>query len=264
MKFLSLAFVLFAVCFAPLSAQAARIDILPRKILIDDRQRSADITVLNLGDKPNFVRITLMSYKQKEDGTYEEIAVPLNPAFDPERDIRISPKQFTLPAGGRQKVRLSIQKPADLPDGEYRFHVKAISFDEEDSSVRRTPSKSASIMMKMNVAVVIPVIFRKGELTGGAKMQNISFVPASQAQQGRPALRFDLVRQGQAGVMGTVRAYQGDKEIGVMSNLNVFSEVSKRVVEMPLKEVPAAGPIRLVYTNEFGDKGVIDEIVTQK
>lgn len=264
MKFSFLAFVLFAVCFAPLSAQAARIDMLPRKILIDDRQRSADITILNLGDKPNFVRITLLSYKQKQDGTYEEISVPLNPAFDPERDVRISPKQFTLPAGGRQKVRLSIQKPADLPDGEYRVHVKAISFDEEDSSVRRTPSQSASVMMKMNVAVVIPVVFRKGQLTGGAKIGNISFVPASQAQQGQPALKFDVVRTGVAGVMGTMRAYQGDKEIGIMSNLNVFSEAPKRVVEMPLNAVPAAGPIRLVYTNDFGDKGVIDEIVTQK
>ncbi len=191
MKLSFLAFLLFAVCVAPMAAQAARIDILPRKIFVDERQRSADITILNLGNKPSFVRITLLSYKQKEDGTYEEITGPLSPAFDPERDVRISPKQFTLPAGGRQKIRLSIQKPAELPDGEYRFHVKAISFDQEDSSVRRTPEKNASVALKMNVAVVIPVVFHKGALSGGAKIGNISFVPASQSQQGLPALKFD-------------------------------------------------------------------------
>ncbi len=264
MKFSFLAFVMFVICFAPLAAQAGRIDILPRKIVLDDRQRSADITILNLGDKPNFVRITVISYKQNELGAYEVINTPLNPVFNPETAVRISPKQFTLPPGGRQKIRLSVQKPADLPDGEYRFHVRAISFDEEDSSVRRKLEKGSTVAMKMNVAVVIPVVVRKGALIGGAKIGNISFVPASQARQGQPALKFDLVRTGTAGVMGTMTAYQGDKEIGTMSNVNVFSEVSKRIVEMPLTQVPAAGPIRLVYTDEFGDKGVIDEIVTQK
>lgn len=253
----------------PVAAQAARVDILPRKIVLDDRQRSADITILNLSDKPSFIRVSMISYRQDEKGLYEELEVPLNPAFDPETAVRLSPRQFSLPAGGRQKIRLAVQKPGDLPDGEYRFHIKTISFDEEDSSVRRS-TKNNSMAVKMNVAVVIPVVVRKGQLTSGAKIENISFVPASQASQGMPAMRFDVVRQGQAGVMGTVRILQQQagsdepKQLGITSNLNVFSEVAKRTVEVPLLEMPQAGPIRIVYTNDYGDKGVLDEVILQK
>lgn len=260
----------FIVC-ASAEAQAARIDILPRKIFIDDRQRSAEITILNLGQQQSHVRLTMISYRQKEDGTYEDLGeTPLSPVFSPEKDVRVSPKQFTLPAGGRQKIRIAIQRPADLPDGEYRFHVKAISFDDEDFSVHRQPAKGNSVALKMNVAVVIPVVVRKGALTTAAKIENVSFLSAAQAAQGQPALAFDLVRKGTAGVMGTVRVMQAQagesapKQIGIVSNLNVFSEVAKRHVQVPLNEVPKEGTISLVYTNDYGDKGIIDEVVLQK
>lgn len=266
MKLIISAFVLFLFVLAPLQAQAARVDILPRKIVLNDRQRSADLTLLNLGDKPGVVRITLISYAMGEDGNYKELDVPLNPAFDPETLVRISPKQFTLPAGGRQKVRLSIQRPAELPDGEYRFHVKALSYDEEDFSVRRAPVKGNTTMIKTNIAVAIPVVVRKGELTTGAKIGNISYLSAEQTETKQPSLKMDVQRTGTAGTMGTLRAYtdaDGPREIGVLNNVNVFSEIKSRSVIMPLKEVPV-GNIRLQYTNDFGDKGILDEVVVEK
>lgn len=251
-------------------ANAARVDILPRKILLDDRQRSGDLTILNMGQEQNHVRIELISYRQKPDGAYEELTGPLNPAFDPENVVRLSPRQFVLPPNGRQKVRFTIQNMADLPDGEYRFHVKAVSFDDADFSVRRTPERGSTMAFKMNVAVAIPVIIRKGQIAAEAKIENVNYTAATQSSYNAPTLTFDIKRTGQAGVMGTVRALQQQdgsseyKEIGIVSNLNVFSEVETRRVEMPLNEVPSSGPIKLVYTDDFGKKAILDEIVLQK
>lgn len=266
MKLIVSAFVLAFFVLSPFQAYAARVDILPRKIVINDRQRSADITLLNLSDKPSVVRISLLSYAQGENGDYKELNGPLNPAFDPEKVVRISPKQFTLPAGGRQKVRLSIQRPADLPDGEYRFHVKALSYDEEDYSVRRAPVKGSTAVIKTNIAVAVPVVVRKGELTSGAKLGNISYLTAEQSGTGQPAFKIDVTRTGTSGTMGTLHAYSsvgGPKEIGVLNNVNVFSEIKTRTVIMPLKEVPA-GSIKIMYQNDYDNKEVFDEVVVEK
>lgn len=264
--FLTLSFPVFAIH----PAQAARIDLLPRKIVLEDRQSSGELTVMNMGNKPNHVRISFLSYRQDEKGIYHELKTPLSPAFDPETMVRISPKQFTLPPGGRQKVRFSIRRPADLPDGEYRFHIKAISFDDDEFSVRRKPTEGSGMSVKTNIALVIPVVVRKGELQASAKIGNVGFLSAAQSSSGKPALKLTISREGNKGVMGTLRALQKQPdsadpvEIGIVSNLNVFAESDHREVEMPLEKVPGPGPITLIYTNDFGDKGVLDEVTLER
>jgi P pilus assembly chaperone PapD len=269
-----LCFIIFAVALPVFEAEAkSRVDILPRKIVLDDRARSADITIMNLGESTGTIRLSLLSYRQDEKGIYQILETPLNPAFDPETAVRYSPKQFTLPPGGRQKIRLSIQRPADLPDGEYRFHVKAISYETKEAlEGKPVPSRGKTLAVDMNLAVAIPVIVRKGVLTTGAKLENIRLLGPSESEYNKPALQFDIIRTGTAGVLGTAQAFwqpAGGGEpvkIGIVSNVNVFSEVPKRTMIMPLTNgVPSgSGSIRLVYTNDFGDKGVLDEVVLQQ
>ncbi len=93
---------LFAVllCCVSAEAYAARVDILPRKIIIEDRARSGDLTLLNMGEKPIVVRLQILSYRQKPDGTYETLKGPLNPAFNPVEVVRFF-AQADYPAGRR-------------------------------------------------------------------------------------------------------------------------------------------------------------------
>ena len=253
------------VCAFSYQAFAARIDMMPRKIVLEDRQRSSDLTLMNLTDKASVVRIELLSYAQQPDGTYKTLEGTLNPAFDPEKLVRISPKQFTLPPGGRQKVRLSVQKPADLPDGEYRFHVKALSFDADEFSVRRTPAKGNAVSINMNVGIVIPVVVRKGDLTGTAKIENISLLSSAQTDNKKPALKLDITRTGTAGVIGRIAVYaDGEpREVGRLGNVNVFSEVKTRTIQVPLDSIPA-GNLRVQYIDDSNDKGILDEVVVQR
>lgn len=260
---LLLSFLLVVFTFAAVPAHASRINLLPNKILLQDRERSADLTLFNLTNKTTIARIEILSYRQKPTGEYEVLETPLNPAFDPESVIRLSPRQFTLPPGGRQKVRMSIQKPADLPPGEYRFHIKAISYDQEDFSVRRREVEGTEMQIKMNLGVVIPVIVRHGDVTSTAKLENVSLTTDPQTGGG-PALKIDVVRTGTAGVTGKIQAFNAQmREIGILSNVNVFSEINRRTLVMPLKEMPT-GNIHLRYTDDMGKTGVLDELVVQR
>lgn len=266
-------FLFFAFVLAPMAAEA-RVDILPRKIVMDDRARSAEITIMNLGDKQGTIRISLISYQQDEEGNYNLLETPLDPAFNPDTAVRISPRQFTLPPNGRQKIRVSVQRPADLPDGEYRFHIKAVSYDTEEEATTEkrnpAPSKGNTLSLKMNIAVAIPIIVRKGTLTHTAKIENVTLLGSSQNQYGKPALQYDIVRTGTGGVMGTVKAFveapgKEPIEIATTGNVNVFPEAKKRRLTIPLKGAVLGGSsIRVRYTDDYGDKGVIDEVIVQR
>jgi len=242
----------------------ARIDILPRKIVMESRDRSAEITVMNLFDEPSMMRVTVIHYRQNEDGTYTRLEKPLSDVFDPDTVARFSPRQFILSPGGRQKIRLSLRKPADLQEGEYRFHVLVTRYDVENENAQAVNS-GANIQLKMNMGVAIPIVVRQGNLDVSARMEDIRIIPASEADSGRPQLGVTILRDGSAGSIGELQAFwtpKGAKSrlVGEITNMNVFPEIRRREVVMPLRELPlGAGQLRLIYTNDDG--AVYDEVI---
>lgn len=241
----------------------ARIDILPRKVVMENRDRSAEITVMNLFDEPSMMRASIIHYRQNEDGSYTKLEAPLSDVFDPEPIARFSPRQFILSPGGRQKIRLSLRKPADLAEGEYRFHVLVTRYDVEDEKAQST--QGVGIQLQMNMGVAIPVVVRQGNLDVSAKMEDIRIIPASESSSGRPRLGLTILREGSAGSIGELQVLWTPKgaktrKIGEITNMNVFSEINKRNIAVPLEELPlGAGQLRLIYKNDDGN--VFDEVI---
>ena len=262
-------FVLFTLSLGILfpTIAEARIDIVPQKVIIDSRERSGEFTVLNLFNQKGNFRIELLNYSQNENGVYKKLKVPLDPAFDPKTNIRFSPRQFNLDAGSKQKVRLSVKRPAALPDGEYRFHVKATRFADSD---HQENSDEPSIKVNMNMGIVIPVVIRHGKVISDAKMKDVILVGPEQTQKQRPELHLNLLREGNASAIGRLEVFwqkDGKKEtqIGLISNANVFTEISQRKFKIPLKEMPVGkGKVIVRYSDEIKKGTVIDEVVLQR
>ncbi len=259
------------VIFAP--PAAAKIDMLPRKVVVEGRERSGDITVLNLGTEPSTFRISLVNYSQNNQGAYTTLSGPLNPAFDPEKVVRLSPRQFTLPVGGRQKIRFTLRTPPDLPAGEYRFHIQTVELAQKPLNNGEELPKETKINMQMNLGVTIPVVFRNGDVAATGKITNVGFVGAAQAKEGKPALQMRIERKGTASLIGALKAMweaPGAEPVVVASigNMNIFTDVEYRDVQLPLETgVPAGqGTLRLVYTDATPNaKGkVIDEVIVQR
>lgn len=247
----------------------ARIDIVPRKIIIENRERSGDLTILNLTNEVSTFRMDIVSFRQNENGIYEELEAPLNPAFDPASIVRFSPRQFTLKGGGRQKVRLSIRKPANLPDGEYRFHIKALRLAQPD------PNLPNGVYLHANIGVTIPVVVRNGDTSVQARISDVKLVGPSKTEKNRPELHLQINRQGTESAIGTLAVFwkpQGSSErkIGNIGNMNVFTDVDKRFVQIPLTEMPyGKGTITVRYLKDSdktdSDKGeVYDEVSLQR
>lgn len=232
--------------------QGGRVDITPQKVILNPRDRGGDFTLLNLSDTSSLIRIETINYRQKEEGGYTLLSGPLNPVFDPEKVLRLSPRQFTMPSGGQQKVRFSIRKPADLPDGEYRFHIKAI---RQGTPKTDTPTKdSQAVGMAVNVGVIIPVIVRHGNVSAQATLSDVKYVAAN--GQGAPQMNLTINRSGNASTIGTLKVLwtpQGGKaeEIGIASNMNVFPELERRLVQVSLMKTPEGpGEFQITYMND--------------
>ncbi|NCO04197.1 MAG: hypothetical protein GW903_08410 [Alphaproteobacteria bacterium] len=266
MKTLKLLFVFMAITIGLPQAAQARIDILPRIVIIDSRDRSGELTILNLFNETSTFRMDLLNYRQNEDGVYAELETPLNPAFDPAEVVRFSPRQFELTRGGRQKIRLSIRKPADLPEGEYRFHIKALRLANIDTS----QSDNSVVQMFANVGVAIPVIVRHGNVQARAALKNPRIIDHTRTDNGRPALQIEIERTGNASAIGALEVLweqpgEKPKKIGGIANMNVFTEISKRIVTVPLSELPyGQGALKVRYSKGENKGDVYDEIIVQR
>jgi len=258
-KILPAFFLLALLCFVPAPVQA-RIDIVPQKIVISPRERSTEITILNMFDRPGTFRVEAINYRQDEDGRYTDSEGSVTPPFDVTQHVRYSPRQFTLPPGGRQKIRLSLRKPADLPDGEYRFHVKTVRFGEPPAPDENAPDTDEEpeqrVKLTMNMGVTIPVIIRHGQTDASASLSDIKLIEGSRSESGYPELHTTIERSGNRSAMCIVKvlwAPQGEeeREIGFLRNVNVFTEVNERHLEIKLKESPYGdGTLRIELQDE--------------
>lgn len=240
----------------------ARIDIVPQKIVIESRERNGELTVLNLMGVAGTFRIEIVNFVQDEDGVYQAIEEPLDSNFNPKNIVRVSPRQFRIEAGGRQKIRVSLRKPADLAEGEYRFHIKAIRLAQDDERRAGDPN---GVSIIANIGVTIPVIVRHGQTESNAKLSDVKIVEASKTRNNQPELQMKIERSGNASTLGMVEVLWVNssnqaKRIGRIKNMNIFTDIEKRFVKIPLSEMPVGGTIQVRYVDGVNKGNVFDEV----
>lgn len=251
---------LIATIFAPTPARAD-LTIMPIRLLMEDRDRNAELTLLNSSNVTNTYRLEWGHRRMKEEGGYIPLTEPLDPLFDPNKTIRFSPRQVTIKPGQTQRIRLSVRRPADLPDGEYRGHLVLRKV------ARNTPRQSSGkpgldVQMNTNVGFSIPVVVRQGAFDAGVKINDPQFIQPTKAGD-NPILTLTLNRTGIHGINGTLRIYwtpvgEDERVIGTTKNINIFHEIDKRIIGVSLRENNiTAGTIRITFEGQSKQRGVI-------
>jgi hypothetical protein len=244
------------------SQSMARVDIVPQLVVIESRERAGEIIVVNTTQELGDYELSIIHYRQDENGTYEILEEPLSPLFDPQEIVRMSPQEFQLSSLNRQKVRLALRKPADLPDGEYRFHLVAKGYRAQEVN---EPEDNIGVSMTINLAIAIPVVVRHGEVSATGTIGDFELVGSSQSNTGKPELKFTAFREGNKSTLGRIDVSwapdgQNFENIGFLNHFNVFTEIDKRFGAVPLNKMPRGGTIRVLYT-DTQTKEVYDEVV---
>ncbi len=228
-------------------ATAAYADLMlyPTRVVIDGRQQSAQIELVNRGTKAETYRINLVNRRMTEDGQIiaaDEAAPGEQFATDL---VRYSPRQVTLEPGSSQTVRIMVRKPPGLAIGEYRSHMQFDRVPDTEGqsdieSLAKPPEGEISIVLQALIGASIPVIVREGKTEVSVTLDSLVL---DQNKSATPQLHFVIHRAGNRSVYGNFTAIftpaQGKPiQVGRADGVAVYVPNITRTAALPL-ELPA-------------------------
>lgn len=237
------ALLLFGSLGSPAQA-AANLMVTPTRVVFDQRDRTAQVTLVNQGSESGDFRISFVRQNMTASGEFVTVAEDQDGLYsDPM--VRFSPRQVRLPPGQSQVIRLMLRKPRDLADGEYRSHMlfQALPPPSSSSIENLAAGQNAddiTIELIPIVGVSIPVIVRHGELSSKVSLGDARIV----AVEGSQRLALDVERSGTSSAYGDIRVTftpAGGEPLVVaqVNGVAVYANLDKRRLQIPLS--PPAG-----------------------
>lgn len=258
-------FVLFLVTLTSIgwvNSSQANVMVSPIYVIIDGRSRSAEVSLLNTSNDTNVYRLSWTYNRQKEDGSYELVEKLKEGEVDPATFLRFSPRQVVIPPQGRQSVRLQLQKPENLPDGEYRIHLTFKQLPKQKTIANEPDSPGVTAGLRVNLGISIPVVIRHGTYNAKAKIIDAQFIPVRDASNPDPfpKLRVKVSRSGAYSTYGRLRVFlndgKNDEQIGELNNFAIYAESASRVGYVPLTvNAATSGTLRIVYEGDGPQRG---------
>jgi P pilus assembly chaperone PapD len=177
------------------TSQAQDLLLAPYRVVFDGSSRSQEIALINRGTKPGFYRVEFVNMVLND----KQELVESNSTDKGEKSakdmVRASVRQVELDAGETQMIRIALRKPADLPAGEYRTHLKITSLPKVEAP-RIDEQKPNEVNVKLMPAygLTIPVLVRQGRppATATAAKAGISKIE----EDGSGQFDIDIKRDG--------------------------------------------------------------------
>jgi len=248
MRFASLLFLPLGLGIAAAEAASGAADLLvaPTRVVLEGRQRTAEVTLVNTGSTPATYRIGFVQIRMNEDGSTTEIETPGPGERFSDGLIRFSPRQVTLEPNVAQTVRIQLRKPADLPAGEYRSHLRFRGVPRQDPVQAANASSGINVHLVPVYGVSIPVIVRQGETAATVALDAPELGPPG--ENGVRALSVRMRRTGNQSVIGNFAVsfipLRGEPiVVGLAGGVAVYTPNPTRVVMIPL-HVPPGTPLR--------------------
>jgi P pilus assembly chaperone PapD len=116
--------------------------------------------------------------------------------------ISAYPSRFSLAAGATRTVRLLARPPANIADGEYWARITVHAKDNESVQLVNADGEKASVArIAMETATVLPVFYRKGNVTTGVTIGATDAV----ARDSTVVIRATLTRNGGGAYISVAR-----------------------------------------------------------
>ncbi|MCU4677439.1 fimbria/pilus periplasmic chaperone [Catenovulum sp. 2E275] len=260
-------FLTFLLFFINQTAQAQLL-ITPTRVVLDERQRSAKVILINPTNQVRTYRIEWEEKVAKSTGGYQALANNElnNSNFNLASPmLRISPRQVTLQPNEKQSVRLMFRRPKDLPDAEYRSHLAF-----KPLPIEKKPNNQTNSSMKINVepllAFTIPVIARQGQVEASVDINQLSVIK-NKAQNSAQVL-LTINKAGKYSTTGNMLVYwqpnpnAEEQIVAQVHGYNIYPDQSQYQLSLDWLDFNAAnGRLRVEYTGkkEFNGKVFINK-----
>jgi fimbrial chaperone protein len=239
-------------------AAARAVTVSPNALFIDSRTRSGVLTLYNPGTLPEEIEISFaFGYPRSDlEGAISVALADSAPAGEPSvlGFVRAFPRRLRLEPGQRQTVRILMQPPAGLAEGEYWGRVLVRSRGGRPPVEQQT----GGIRMQIDLETVIvgAVNYRNGIVRTGIAMDSVRASVSSPGDTVRVVA--DLSRQGNAAYLGHIRlelvAANGRVLAAVDDDLAVYRSLRKvEAMAVPPGTSLAGATIRYRLTSERPD-----------
>ncbi len=253
------------VLFCTTVTMPARADLMiaPLRIFFGPQDRTAEITLINTANDTNTYRVQLIHNLMNETGGYTEQQTSIDPNFDISQMVVFSPRQVTIPPGGRQKIRVTAKRLPNLAEGEYHAHLRMQRIAQQKGSDLSIPEEGMRMGVAANLGFAIPIILRHGAQNVQARITAARFIPAAESETREPQMEVTLERTGKHGTIGKIIIFWQKPDgsealVGQLNNAAIFTELSRRIARINLRIGNiVGGKMRVVYMGEGPDSGQI-------
>ena len=206
----------------------------PTRVLLDDKSRSGDITLVNRSSQTVRYRLSLIDMQMSEDGMLIRGPNNDNSAAG---ILRLSPREIVLEPGVSQRIKIAAFFPNGMADRELRSHLQ---FEPISAPRSRPvdPGNAFRLSLDVRSIVTIPVIVQHGRLFAESSITNPQLLTDAMGTE----LRFKLERNGTRSIRGDVDVVfnpeKGGRKVvlGHIDGLPVYYPNADRIVSMRLKQ----------------------------
>lgn len=245
-------------------ASNAELLLTPTRVILKDKDRFATVNVKNSGGATGQYTVELQDMVMEKNGAVRPLAEGETQEGSAQNLLRISPRSMTLKPGEIQNVRILLRNPRTLPDGEYRSHLKVrIANDNVESTLKAADAdaEQGGIAVRANLALVIPIIIRTGDLHFEAGIKNPKLTTD---EAGNAQLNLTLTHTGNRSSMGDIEVTYAPPSGKILTlakhaGVPVYFPNASRKLTVPLK-IPKGitlkgGKIDITYTAQKDEQG---------
>jgi P pilus assembly chaperone PapD len=237
--------------------------ITPRRVVFEGAKRTQDLNLANTGADTAKYNVSIIQYRMREDGSFEEITEADPGQNFADKFLRFFPRTVTLAPNEAQVVKMQLIKTNELKPGEYRSHVYFRAVPKQTAlGTKEVQKDSTSIGVKLIpiFGITIPVIIKVGESTTKV---NLTDMKMDLINDTTSRLQFAFNRTGNMSVYGDIQvdyisAQSVSTPVGTVRGIAVYTPNSLRKFQMDLDKKAKvdyhSGSLKITYTSQSDTK----------
>jgi hypothetical protein len=237
--------------------------ITPRRVVFEGTKKTQELNLANTGKDTAKYNVSIVQYRMKEDGSFQEITTPDEGQNFADKFIRFFPRTVTLAPNEAQVVKMQLIKTDQLRPGEYRSHVYFRAVPKQTALGTEEKAKdSTAIGVKLIpiFGITIPVIIRSGETSLKVSLSDLKLEIISDTI---PRLQLAFNRTGNISVYGDLLvehvSLQGVvTKVGTVKGIAVYTPNQVRKFQMDLDKNAKvdyhSGSIKITFSSQSDAK----------
>jgi len=256
-------FVLLSMIISTRAMAQGNLLITPRRVVFEGQKRTQDLNLANTGVDTAKYNVSIIQYRMREDGSFEEITTPDAGQNFADKFLRFFPRTVTLAPNEAQVVKMQVTKADQLTPGEYRSHVYFRAVPKQTAlGTEEVKKDSTSIGVRLIpiFGITIPVIIRVGESTTKV---NLSDLKLDVLNDSISRLQFAFNRSGNMSVYGDIVVEHISPttvvtQVGTVRGIAVYTPNAVRRFQMDLDKKAKvdyrSGNLKITYTTQSDTK----------